>query len=93
MSLEIAEENVRCVLLADGWHDVIESTFVLDAYEFADKNEPTHLGGQSGICATGFKFSSHKDVRSEDWPEAPDKVVVLCGPLTSIIAIETNEVG
>lgn len=85
MSLAIKEEDVYAVLLADGWHEVFESTFVLDAFEITDVNEDlTHSGGQSGVCATGFRFSSHNKEGG---------VEVISGPLTSVIAVKEDRIG
>jgi hypothetical protein len=33
-SLEIEVDAVTVVLLADGWHEVVDKTFTLDAYEY-----------------------------------------------------------
>lgn|SRR3990167_4886169 len=100
MSLAIEEGKIKRVLLADGWHSVIENTFILDAYEYVDgsttdnKSLPvtTHYGGQVGICATGFRFTSK---RLRDVTESPDdcEPVVILGPLTSILAVEEDRIG
>jgi hypothetical protein len=58
------------------------STFSLDAYEFVHryrnwdqlKTVDYHLGGQSGICATGFTFQEEGT-----W---------ISGPLTAILAVQ-----
>lgn len=82
VSLSIDPDKVVAVLLADGWHDVGDGMALdLDAYEFVERDEDgertvLHGGGQSGICATGFRFV-----------DAGGKTIA--GPLTSILAVET----
>ena len=72
MSLMIDVDKVSHVLLADGWHEVHDSSFTLDAYEYVWANDVQkkhgdfdlmHGGGKSGVCATGFTFH-------EVWNEA-----------------------
>jgi len=52
MSLAIDTDRVTAVLLADGWHDVVDKSFNLDAYEFMWDGR---LVG-SGSSATGYDF-------------------------------------
>lgn len=76
MSLAIDSDSVTRVLLADGWHDVLEGTFNIDAYEFMYCGDGVlHGGGASGICPSGFEFRTAGGV-------------VLSGPLTSVLAVE-----
>jgi len=90
MSLAIYEGKVRRVLLSDGWHKVVESTFILDAYEylegegFDNENKIRITGGGN---STGFKFASY---RLRDRAEHPEDVelVTIAGELSSIIAVE-----
>jgi hypothetical protein len=84
MSLAIDVDKVTRVLLADGWHDVANDSFSLDAYEYlwhhrgADRDPMVlHGGGQSGICSNGFAFTD---------PDGRH----LCGPLTAVLAVETK---
>lgn len=74
MSLAIDVDNVTAVLLADGWHTVVDDSFNLDAYEYTWQGEALHGGGQSGVCATGYAFTD-SDGDS------------LAGPLTAILAV------
>jgi len=74
MSLAIDVDEVEAVLLADGWHVVIDDTFDLDAYEFKRDTSLVHGGGSNGVCATGFVF--------ED-----DDGQFMAGPLTAILAV------
>lgn len=82
MSLSIDVDAVTAVLLADGWHDVLEGSFDLDSYEFTvgkgNDERILHGGGDSDICAIGFTFA----VRGGDR---------LSGPLTSILAVKVSE--
>ena len=91
MSLSIDTNAVTRVLLADGWHDVANESFDLDAYEFmwsgddlrlsempSDRRvQIVHRGGQSGVCDTGFSF------RQADGS-------TISGPLTAVLAVETD---
>ena len=94
MSLAIDVDAVTAVLLADGWHEVADDSFSLDAYEFiwsgkggvraADMNgdrDPMvlHGGGGSGVCATGYEFID-------------DGGEVIAGPLTAILAVRRARV-
>lgn len=83
MSLVIDTRRVIRVLLADGWHDIKQGSFDLDAYEFMDGyddyNQPVVIfkGDQSAsIPSTGFTFI-------EDG-------VRIDGPLTSVLAVATQ---
>ena len=81
MSLAINVHHVTQVLLSDGWHEVDDGTFTIDSYEFLDGGgddaQALHLGGNSGICATGFRFkNSNRDY--------------TCGPLTAIYAVRSS---
>ena len=92
MSLAINIDKVIRVLLSDGWHDVLEESFTLDAYEYlwypsdhetAMNAEIVHGGGKSGVCSTGFKFQGIGN--------ADDGPLWMYGPLTAIQAVETKE--
>ena len=80
MSLAIDIDKVTNVLLADGWHEVVDDSFTLDAYEFVwdvaqpDGNPQTELyfGGHR---VPGFEFH---DRETASW---------FAGPLASIIAV------
>lgn len=76
MSLCIDTDRVQAVLLNDGWHEVLDKSFDLDAYEFvwgSQNGMTVHGGGNSGVCSTGFAFKV--------------KDGVLAGPLTAILAV------
>ena len=99
MSLKIDEQKVTAVLLADGWHEVVESTFVIDAYEFVDASQvdnkglpaTTFFGGQSPlICTAGFEFTSR---RYKDDNNDPYEIEVIAGALTSVLAVKEDKIG
>jgi hypothetical protein len=57
MSLAIQVDKVKRVLLADGWHEVAEVSFDLDAYEYLHKDHILLGGGACDqIPHTGFIF-------------------------------------
>ena len=84
MSLYINPGKVTAVLLADGWHDVADDSFDLDAYEYVEPHPDPGRdglillgGGQcAGVPSTGFVFA---EVGGG----------YLFGPLTSIVAVRT----
>jgi hypothetical protein len=85
VSLLIDVDEVVEVLLEDGWHPVVDSSFTLDAYEFIWQEEGSqgsphvlHGGGQSGITAAGFAF---KEITGS----------YLLGPLTSVLALRLRK--
>lgn len=78
MSLAIQSNNIVRVLLADGWHDVKKRSFDIDAFEVMEGGLCIHKGGQSDICASGFRFLSEEGM----W---------IAGPLTSVLAVEHDE--
>ena len=85
MSLLIDIDKVTAILLADGWHDVFRqedgtSSFDVDSYEYAEVDtdgEPhlLHGGGDSGVCAVGFRFQENR------------LDFCISGPLTAILAV------
>lgn len=76
MSLSIEVDDVRRVLLADGWHPVRGGSFSLDSYEFVYGEQILLGGGRcEGVPSIGFEFVDPEGVR-------------VSGPLTSIIAVE-----
>jgi hypothetical protein len=89
MSLAIDVDRVTHVLLADGWHEVTDVSFTLDAYEFvwypagrqgsSPKRDIMHGGGNDGVCAAGFSFKTAEG----DY---------IQGPLTAILAVRTSPV-
>lgn len=84
VSLLIDIDDVERVLLADGWHNVVDRSFTMDAYEYvraADGEKgrpiPYMLGGVEPLLpATGFEFRSE-----QGW---------ICGPITAILAVQRS---
>lgn len=83
MSLAIQIGDVVSVLLADGWHEVENTSFTIDSYEYLEDSSADsfvlHGGGQSGICATGFRFL-----------EDTERGTYLAGPLSAILAVRLS---
>jgi hypothetical protein len=74
MSLSIDVDKVTGVLLPDGWHDVADNSFDVDAYEFVHHGETIHRGGEGGVTSEGFRFKDGGGQR-------------FYGPLTTLQAI------
>ena len=81
MSLGIDVDEIARVLLADGWHEVVDKSFTLDAYEYMWEHDLLHGGGASGICATGFLFKTTGTISGSP------RTSVMAGPLTSKLAV------
>lgn len=84
MSLMIDPSTVIAIHLATGRFEV--DSFELDSYEYVQPHPNPdkdgfvlHGGGHSGVCATGFAVT------------LPGSHVVMCGPLTAILAVETKD--
>ncbi len=79
MSLAIDVHRVTDVLLADGWHHVLDGSFSLDAYEYMHEKECVLKGGNvEGVPSTGAIWT------------APSGEFIAC-PLTSILAVKGRE--
>jgi hypothetical protein len=78
VSLGIQVDNVTAVLLADGWHQVGNHSFDIDAYEFMHGTLTVHGGGWGGVTTSGYAFAE------------PDGTI-LSGPLTAILAVRHGE--
>jgi hypothetical protein len=81
MSLAIDVDNITHVLLADGWHEVHDTSFAIDSYEFMWRqgmgDKPMLGGGQEKhVAAAGFSFAESDHT--------------LSGPLTSVLAVKTQ---
>ncbi|MEN4399657.1 hypothetical protein A5768_08265 [Mycolicibacterium fortuitum] len=78
MSLAINTDDVTAVLLADGWHDVSNSSFDIDSYEYIWEDDLVFGGGRDPLIpASGFSFSDALGRR-------------IAGPLTSVLAVRTR---
>ena len=76
MSLGIQVDKVLAVLLADGWHDVRNNSFKIEAYEFQEGKDVRFGGGAvSGVTGTGARWTEN------------DGKQIYC-PLTSILAVK-----
>ncbi len=78
MSLAIDTNKIVAVLIGNGWYEVVDRSFDIDSYEFVEDNHTVHMGGAGGTCSTGFMFRG-----PEGW---------MMGPLTSILAVRTEEI-
>ncbi len=75
MSLAIDVNSVVAVLLADGWHRVVDKSFEIDAYEFLSEQDVVLGGGQvNGVVSTGAS-----------WEEESGHSIAC--PLTSVLAV------
>lgn len=84
MSLAIEISSVTQVLLADGWHNVVNDSFEIDAYEYVDAGQGGHRRfGGSGDNATGFTFAE----RLQDGALKSTPRVTIKGPISSILAV------
>lgn len=85
MSLNINVDDVIEVLLADGWHKVLNDSFDIDAYEYSRPDEDerwgyrTLLGGgqYEGITAVGAIWEEENGF--------------VCCPVTAILAIRRRK--
>jgi hypothetical protein len=63
MSLAIEVDCVIGVLLKDGWHEVVDGSFTIDAYEYVHRDRPERMltpddilvggGRRTGVSSTG----------------------------------------
>lgn len=78
MSLDIDVAKVRAVLLPNaGWLDIKVGTFEVDAYEFRSNQMVVQPGGLGAAGSSGFRFRDNSNN-------------LVCGPLTSILAVRTT---
>lgn len=79
MSLAINTDDVEGVLLADGWHDVTNRSFDIDAYEYTWNGRVVLGGGVcEGVPSTGYEFTSTDGKK-------------YCGPLTAILSVRRKK--
>lgn len=76
MSLLINVEKVKALLLADGWHNCVEGSFTIDAYEYTGTlDNPDHFIS-AGVHGYTFEesggFGGH-----------------LSGPMEAVLAVRT----
>ena len=78
MSLAIDVDIIEKVLLSDGWHEVADGSFQVDAYEYIHGGRAVLSAGQAqGLTSTGAQ-------RRE-----PSGTMVAC-PITAILAVMWN---
>ena len=68
---DVAAGRIVAVLLADGWHRVVSSSFSIG---------PLGVGASADLGVPGFRFEEADD-------GSPYQPTVLAGPLDSIIAV------
>jgi hypothetical protein len=95
MSLAIDVDNITYVLLADGWHEVHDTSFGTDSYEFVGGegtgDSPMLGGGQEKhIPAAGHRGSTSREHIAAAGFSFTEGDHVLCGPLTSVLAVKTQ---
>jgi hypothetical protein len=95
MSLAIEVDDITHVLLADGWHTVHDASFGIDSYEFMRHegmgDSPTLGGGQDKhIAAAGHRGSTSREHIAAAGFSFTEGDHVLCGPLTSVLAVKTQ---
>jgi len=77
MSLAIDVAKVRAVLLPNaGWLDIKVGIFEIDAYEFRNDQRVIQSGGNGGVSSAGFRFRDNSNN-------------LVCGPLSTILAVRT----
>lgn len=74
MSTSIDVTKLRSILLADGWHRVANTSFVVGTYAYLQGGVET-AGGEGGAKTLGFSFTD-------------DAGYVLLGPLSAILATQ-----
>ena len=87
MSLAIEVSRVREILLPDGaWHEVVEGSVGMDAYEYTQGNNTVFGGGQTKetIPSTGATWKER---------DASGNEHTLFCPLTSILAVSYGRAG
>jgi len=102
MSLAIDIDAVTAVLLADGWHEVMDDSFCLDAYEFIESPKPgdpnldrerrARAAWESDVL-TVLGGGQERLVSATGFSfqtEFADTIGWLSGPLTSILAVRTS---
>ena len=95
MSLTIDVDNITHVLLADGWHEVHDASFGTDTYEFMRRkgtSDSPMLGGdqEKHIPAAGHRGSTSREHIAAAGFSFTEGDHVLCGPLTSVLAVKTQ---
>ncbi len=74
MSLAIDVTQVRAVMLADGWHRIVDNSFSVGAYEYLQGGATLSADGRGAV---GYRFKDEAGY-------------VLCGPVTAIFASRSS---
>jgi hypothetical protein len=94
MSLAIEVDDITHVLLADGWHTIHDASFGIDSYEFTWREgtgDSPMLGGQEKqIAAAGHRGSTSREHIAAAGFSFTEGDHVLCGPLTSVLAVKVK---
>jgi hypothetical protein len=95
VSLAIEVDDITHVLLADGWHIVHDASFGIDSYEFMwgeGMGDSPMLGGgqEKHIAAAGHRGSTSREHIAAAGFSFTEGDQVLCGPLTSVLAINVK---
>lgn len=75
MSLAINISEVTEVLLADGWHDVADTSFDVDDYDFSEDKVILPIRERGPVPYAGFQFKTNSGE-------------LIAGPLTSVLAVK-----
>jgi hypothetical protein len=95
VSLAIEVDDITHVLLADGWHLVDAASFGIDSYEFMwgeGMGDSPMLGGgqEKHIAAAGHRGSTSREHIAAAGFIFTETDQVLCGPLTSVLAVKVK---
>jgi hypothetical protein len=77
VSLAIDIDKVSALLLADGWHEVVDDSFYIDAYEYISKDMPDSSQFSGG---PGFGIKENHGRGGS----------MMYGPVSAIIAVRTK---
>ena len=101
MSLAINIDEVDRVLLADGWHEVANQSFEIDAYEFTGPNSDIEhmrlVGGQEALLpaagATWMEvYEGHEAIPGTAIARPVRKAWQYFCPLTAVLAVRYSPI-
>lgn len=84
MSLDIEIDHVTGVLLKAGWHQVVENSFTVDAYEYVHREAGNGVG--PGELLVGGGSLPGVSSAGAAWKESEDDYVAC--PVSLIIAVK-----
>jgi hypothetical protein len=85
MSLAIEVDYVTGVLLRDGWHEVVDGSFRIDAYEYIHRDRPERMLNPDDILVGGGRIPGVSSTGAA-WSEAGGTCVAC--PVPSILAVK-----